>query len=161
SRIVSRVCASEAFTSSSSRLLCFESCGRPLKVSTTSRLTLRTRSSEPLLRSRCSGVSNTSLDSKTRGLTTRKPLLRSRPRAAAGPGTASLISTSSESGLLWAVATVMFAELLVDLLAAGEALIHAVPIGNGGFSQFPAQVHLAAAKQGREVEEAYIEVFDH
>src|SRR6516225_10088420 len=127
----------------------------------TSRLTLRIRNSNPPLRKSCSGVSRTSFDSKTRGLTTRNPVARRSRRATPGPGTASLISTSSESDLLRAVATVMFAEILVNFFAACEALVHAVPVGNRWLTQLPAQVDFAAAEQGREIQQADIEVLDH
>jgi hypothetical protein len=52
----------------------------------------------------------------------------------------------TERLLLGTVTAVMIAEILVDLLAAGETFVGSMPERNRRLPQFPTQIHLAAAE---------------
>src|SRR5262249_21216950 len=97
--------------------------------------------------------------SKTRRLWTRNPAARRRRRAVAAFSIASLISVSCEPLLLIA-AFVVIEKVLVDRLAAAEALVDAVPEADAVLAKLPAEVDFDAAEQRGEVDETGVEIFD-
>ena len=51
-------------------------------------------------------------------------------------------------------------DAFINGLAAGESFFRAVPVGNGGFSHFPAQQYDMAFDLARKIEQANVDIFD-
>src|SRR6266849_1620915 len=62
--------------------------------------------------------------------------------------------------LIGCIPAVMRAKFCVDGLATGKTFLRSVPEADAFLTEFPAEIHFVAAKQGGEIDQTDVKIFD-